>query len=157
MVFSDTNTKLGLIQDITFLTGVDTNKYSTADRTRNINSWNSKVWTWAFEAYGGWQFDDDNNSSTSSMPTGSVTLVSGTSAYGLPSGTLTVRKVDILKSDGTTWETLTPLSLEMIGIAEGEFLKTAGSPRYYRLVGDVIRLYPAPNYAGTNYLKVFLD
>jgi hypothetical protein len=157
MQFNDSSTKLGLIQDITFLTGVDTNKYPIADRTRNINSWNSHVWTWIFEAYGGWQFDDDNSSAPTTMPFGTVTLVSGTSTYGLPTGTLTIRKVDILQSDGSTWRPLDPLPLEMIGVGEGEFLKTSGTPRYYRPVGDVVKLYPAPNYNGTNYLKVFFD
>jgi hypothetical protein len=157
MKFNDGSSKQGLIPDISFLTGVDLNKYPLADRTRSINEWNKKVWTWAFESYGGWQLDDDNTSSTSDLPTGSISLVQNTAEYPLPSTALTVNKVDVLQSDGTTWITLTPLPLEMIGTAEGEFLKTANTPRFYRLVGDVIKLYPKPNYSGTNYLKVFFD
>jgi hypothetical protein len=157
MVFNDASAKLGLIQDISFLTGVDINKYPLADRTRNINSWNSKVWSWVFEAYGGWQFDDDNSSAPTTTPSGTINLFSGTSVYGLPTGALTVRKVDILQSDGVSSISLEPLPLEKIGVAEAEFLKTAGTPRFYRLVGDVIKLYPGPNYSGTSYLKVFFD
>ena len=157
MQFSDTTNKTGLIQDITFWTGVDINKYPIEDRTRNINEWNRKVWSWIFESYGGWQFDDDNNSSTSDLPSSTINLVSGTSVYGLPSGALTVRKADVLQDDGSTWRYLDPLPLEAIKPAEGEFLKTDSTPRYYRLVGDVIKLYPAPNYSETNGLKIFYD
>jgi len=154
MVFSDTSTKLGIIQDITFLTNVDTNKYPTADRTRNVISWNAKVCTWIFAVYGGWQFDDA--ATPASLPASTITLVSGTANYALPSDILTVRKIEVLQSDGTTWRTLIPLPLERIG-NEGEFLSTDGTPYYYRLTGEVIKLYPGPNYSGANYLKVFYD
>jgi len=156
MQFSDTTTKLGLIEDITFLTGVDTNKYPTADRTRNINSWSGKVWTWIFESYGGWQFDCDTTSTVDSLPEGLITLESGTAVYGLPTGTLVIRKVEVLQSDGTTWRPLIPLPLEMIN-NEGAFLSSDSTPRYYRPIGDILKLYPAPNYSGDNYLKVFFD
>lgn len=157
MKFNSDSDKQDLISDITFLTGVDTNKYPLKDRTRSINEWNRKVWTWVFDVYGGWQFDDDNLTSTSDMPTGTVNLVSGTGVYGLPTGTLTIRKADILLDDGSTWQPLKPLPLEMIGHAEGELLKTSGIPKYYRPVGDVVKLYPAPNYSESNGLKIFLD
>lgn len=157
MQFNTHSDNQDLISDITFLTGVDTNKYSLKDRTRSINEWNRKVWTWAFEAYGGWQFDDDNTTSTSDTPDATVNLVSGTAIYGLPAGTLTIRKADILLDDGSTWQPLKPLPLESIGWAEGELLKTSGIPIYYRPVGDVVKLYPAPNYTETGGLKIFFD
>lgn len=154
MVFSDTSTKLGLIQDITFLTNVDLNKYPIADRTRNVNSWSAKIWTWIFAVYGGWQFDDA--ATPGSLPASTINLVSGTANYALPSDILTVRKIEVLQSDGETWKRLAPLPLERIG-NEGEFLSTNGTPFYYRLTGEVTKLYPAPNYSGDNYLKVFFD
>lgn len=157
MKFNDVTNRQGIIQDISFWTGVDTNKYPVADRTRNVNEWNKKVWSWIFECYGGWQFDDDNNSSTTDLPKGAITLVQDTAEYPLPSTALTINKVDIINSDGSTQTSLTPLPIEMIGTAEGEFLKTSGTPIYYRLVGDVIKLYPKPSYSGTNYLLVFFD
>jgi len=155
MVFNDTTTKLGLIQDITFLTNVDLNKYPIADRTRNINSWNSKVWTWIFSSYGGWLFDDA--ATADSLPASTINIVSGTAAYALPTDTLTIRKVDVLQSDGTSWINLRPLPLEMIRQAEGAFLSAGGTPQYYRPIGDIVKLYPKPNYSGANYLKVFYD
>ena len=156
MEFSDSVYSLGLIQDITFLTGVDLNKYPVADRTRNINSWSSYVWSIIFEVYGGWIFDDNNVSAVDDLPNSTINVVSGTALYGLPPTAITVRKIEILLSDGSTWKKLNPVSLEQIN-NEGEFLNTDGTPRFYRLVGDVIKLYPAPNYSGTNYLKVFFD
>ena len=157
MKFNDATNKQGIIQDISFLTGVDTNKYPVADRTRNVNEWNKKVWSWIFEVYGGWQFDDDNTSSTTDLPGSTITLVAETAEYPIPSTALVINKVDVLQSDGVSWLPLSPLPLEMIGTAEGEFLKTSGTPRFYRLVGDVIKLYPKPSYSGTNYLKVFYE
>ena len=54
MQFSDTTNNLGIIQDITFKTGVSTNQYTIADRTRNINNWYMRVTGWILEADGRW-------------------------------------------------------------------------------------------------------
>ena len=157
MQYSDVTGGQGLIQDISFLTNVDINKYPLKDRARNINEWNRVVWTWIFEAYGGWQFDDDNNSSTTDLPNGSVDFVAEIGEYGIPSGALTIRKIEILQSDGSTSVELLPLPIEGIPGAEASFLSTSGTPRYYRLVGDVVKLYPTPNYSGVKYLTFFFD
>lgn len=158
MQFSDTSNKQGIIQDITFLTGVDTNKYPLADRTRNVNEWMRSVWSWIFQSYGGWEFADDNQTSApSTLPSATQNLTSGTGVYGLPSGALVINRVEILQTDGITWSKLEPIALEQIPWAEGQFLNAAAMPRFYRLVGDLVKLYPTPNYSVTNGIKVFFE
>ena len=158
MQFNDAANKQGIVQDITFLTGVDTNKYSLADRTRNVNEWLRNAWVWIFQSYGGWEFADDNQTSApSTLPTATQNLVSGTGVYGLPTGSLSINRVEILQTDGLTWFQLEPIALEQIPYAEGRFLQTNGMPRFYRLVGDLVKLYPTPNYSVTNGIKIFFE
>lgn len=158
MQFSDTTNKLGLIEDITFLLGIDTNAYPLADRTRNINERFKMVWQMIFEAYGGWLFIDDNTSDTSTgVPYADQNLVSGTGLYALPSAALTVMEVSILNS-GSTREILKNLSYEEFKQIGGDASFTTNSmPRWFILQGDVIRLLPIPNYSATNGLRVYFE
>lgn len=156
MVFSDTSTSLGLIQDVTFLLGgVNTTDYATADRTRNINEHYRQIWHDIFEAYGGWRWDDTNQTD---LPQATDSLVSGTATYALPSAALTIHAIEVKNSNGD-WVKLDPAPAEYINrtTAIDEFLSSNGTPAYYRLLGDTIELFPAPNYASTNGLKVYFD
>ena len=150
-----------LKSDTSFLLGgvtiSSTGQYPLVDFVRNINERYRAVWGWIFEAYGGWQWDDSNQTD---LPQATATLTSGTATYALPSGALTVRGIDILASGSTTlWYTLTPLTAELIQQREGidNFLSTNGNPKYYRLIGDTVELFPAPNYTQASSLKVYFD
>lgn len=154
MQFSDLSTKQGLIEDITFWTGLDINAYPLADRTRNINERYRQVLAVVFGAYGGWKWQDDNSNAN---PYGEANLVSGTAVYALPTETLRVRMVEILNSGGT-YEILTPITEKEFKQLGGDAGFTSnGVPRYYLLYEDQIKLLPAPNYSYTNGLRVFID
>lgn len=159
MQFSDTSTKQGLIEDITFLLGIDTNGYSLADRTRNINERFKVVWQMIFESYGGWQFIDDNTSDTSTgVPYADQTITSGTGLYSLPTGALTVRQVSIVNSGGTR-EILSPLTPEeFLQIGGDASFTSTGVPTYYMLQGDILRLLPVPNFTvSSTGIRVYFD
>lgn len=157
MQFSDSSNKLGLIEDITFLlSGVDTTSYPTADRTRNINERYRHVLANIFEVYGGWVFQDDNLSTT---PYADQTLTSGTAVYAIPTGALTINMVQLKNSGGTYDRPLTPISLDQFRLLGAENANSStGSPRYYMLYEDSIRLLPTPNYTvASTGIRVFFE
>lgn len=161
MQVSDTSGKQGLIEDITFLTGVDTNKYPTADRIRNMNEWQRKVWSWIFESYGGWLFIDDNVSyttGTGDVPYADLNFDSSKSMVPLPSAALSIIGVEIRTVSGGPLEPLQIITYEQFLDMGGDaaFPNTA-IPIYALIQGDVIRPIPAPNYTLTAACRVYFD
>lgn len=159
MQFNGHATKQDIISDITFLTGVDINAFRLVDRTRSVNERFRQIWYTIFEAYGGWKFMDDNQSDVSTgVPYATQNVTSGTGLYALPSGSLAVNGVEILTSSGGSWNRIQPLTepefMKMNG--DGRFSST-GTPIYYMLQGDVIRLLPTPNFTVSSALRVFFD
>lgn len=121
--------------------------------TRHINTCSSKVWSWIFESYGGWIYDDGNETD---LPQGATDLASGTSKYALPSEALTVNRIEVMDSAGN-YVKLTPITQEMIASGIDEFQSTDGTPQGYRLIGNTVELFPAPSYNSTGGLKVYFD
>ncbi len=123
--------------------------------TRAANEAQRIIWSWIFEAYGGWQFDDGNQTD---LPSATAALVASQQKYTLPSEALTVRQVSVKDQSGF-WRDLDPITLEEITTthAENEFHSTPGNPMYYRLVGGILKLYPGPNYAQDASLRLAFD
>lgn len=158
MQFSDTSNLTGIVQDITFLLGgIDTNDYVLKDRARNVNEHFRKVWHRIFNAYGGWRWDDSNQTD---LPQATATLTSGTSKYTIPTGSLTVYSIEIKNSSGI-YSKITPLTAEQIEqfgtLTELNDSAATGVPSFYRLVGDTIELFPNPNYTASAGIKVYFD
>lgn len=158
MVFSDTSNLTGIVEDITFLLGLDTNAFSLKDRTRCVNERYRAILQTIFECSGGWKFMDDNTSDASTgVPYADQTITSGTGLYVLPTGSLTIDGVEI-KNSGGTWERLTPISHEDFLNMGGDALFNSNStPRYYMLQGDVLRLLSTPNYTQAASLRIFFS
>lgn len=154
MVFNSDSDGQDIVSYIADATGLNT----TADLqyiTRMANAADREIWAVIFEAYGGWQFDDSNNSD---LPTATADVVVSQSKYTLPTDAITVRQVSI-KDESDFWHDLTPITLEDIHkvSTENEFQDTASTPRYYRLTANVIELYPATSYTQTRSLRVQFD
>lgn len=159
MQYSDTTTKQGIIEDITFLLGVDTTSFPLADRTRSINERYRMIWQMIFESYGGWKFMDDNVSDVSTgVPYADQTVTSGTGLYALPSGSLTIEGVLIKFTSTGGFSRLIPItSEEFLAMGgDGRFTST-GTPTYYLLQGDILRLLPTPNFTLSSALRIFFD
>lgn len=160
MQFNSNADNQDLISDVTFLLGgLDTNAFTLKDRTRCMNERYRQIWQWIFMAYGGWQFMDDNSSDvTTGIPEAAQNLTSGTNLYALPSAALSVRSVEF-KDSSSNWYKLYPLTNEQITTTQGldNFQSTSGTPKYYTLYGDVIRIYPTPNFSVTSGLKIQFD
>lgn len=157
MVFSDTSTDLGLIQDITFKASVDLANFEIADRTRSINNWYMKTTGWIIEADGRWQWDDANQSA---LPVATTSLVTDQRDYSVIVGSpsvaqdwLVVAKVQIKNSDGK-WIELLPIDKRFINEAS---FTTSGTPRYYDFEGTSIKLYSATDYDSTGGLQIWFQ
>jgi len=156
MQFSNTTTRGGLIQDCERLTdkGVGTisgNTNELKDFTARINKALSEVFHLIFSSSGIWNFDDSNQTD---LPVAKRDIVSGTDSYLLPDGITSIERIDIYDADGNTWE-LQQYPLYKITNGEADFLTGGGRPIYYRLFGDVVKVYPAPNYDATLGLAVY--
>lgn len=161
MVFNDTTNLSGIIQlceDYTNLgnTGISGNTTLLKKITAYANEANREAWAVIHKKYGGWQYDDSNNSNTPIDAT--TALVSGTADYAIPSAALTINQIEV-KDENGDWHKVIPLTYEQIGEtgAISEFEETNGEPRYYTLTGDTITLYPAPDYSQAASLKVYYD
>lgn len=158
MVFSNTTTKAGIIQEIERLTDVG-QTYISGDATRlaettaTINRVNHRVWHTIFMSTGNWQYDDGGYTD---LPMATTNLVSGQSLYALPSDALTIQRLEVKDAAGL-WVELTPITKEMISQGVDEFMKDNGPVQYYRLINNTVELFPAPNYASTGGLKAYFD
>lgn len=135
--------------------GITGNTARLAQFTNFINRHNRKVWHMIFSAYGGWQYDDANQTD---LPAATATITADQTSYALPTGSLTVRGVEV-KNTGGVWSGLLPITEEQIRErqAMGEFYKTSSQPLFYQLVGQTVRIYPASNYTQSSSFKVFFD
>jgi len=156
MQFSDTTSYNGIIQEIEKITDLGLTAIS-GDATRlkqftvDINSEMSNIWFAIFQSCNGWIFDDSNQTD---LPQGTVNLVSGTYRYALPTGALTIERVEC-KDSGGNWQLVEPYVADKARVAISDMNLTGGSPQFYRLIGDTMELYPSPNYASTGGLKVY--
>lgn len=150
---SDSQDLVSLLND---LTGMDNNVYPLVSKTRDMNTSNRTIWTWIHEAYGGWLYDDSNN--TTDFPTATAALVSGQRDYTLPSDLLSVKGLEV-KTQGGVWQELVPLTEEQIRdhMSEKEFMITASQPMYYTPYANSVRIYPAANYAQSASIRVSYD
>lgn len=161
LIYNDTANLQGIIQaEESYcqlgVAGISGNTNLLKEFCRNNNVSLSKIWTWIFFAYGGWQYDDSNQTN---LPQAAQDLVSGTFKYALPTEALTIRGIEILDTGGI-WNKLTPLTEEEIRdrkVSFGEFGKNSGFPRYYTVKGGTVILDAIPNFNSTKGFKVFFD
>ena len=145
MVFSDTSTNQGLIQDITFLTGASLTEYTIQDRTRNINEWARKVLVKILTSQDEWDFDDIYHPD---FPILTADLKVGQRDYTLPiasEGMLQIKSVEI--SDGSKFYLAKPIDKSQIPIAVSnddiDNYYSKAEPRYDVQYGSIF-VYPMP-------------
>ncbi len=132
--------------------------YPIKEKTRAANKILRNIWSWIFDAYGGWQYDDSNN--TTDFPIATTALVSTQQDYDIPPTSLTIRAVEILAQGGTIYTNLIEITEEYMkdnNLSEASLFSGNGMPKYYRPIGSSIKLYPAPNYSQDASLRVTFD
>ena len=145
-------------QDITSLANLYTKQNDTSfpltEKTIYANMGNRIILTEIHDAYGGWKYDDRNNTD---FPIATTHLVANQTNYALPVDTVQLNGVYFLEEGTTdTWTKLQPITLEEINRIEAEpnFNNTPSIPQYYRVLANSIKLYPAADFSQDDSLMV---
>lgn len=131
--------------------------YPIEKKVLSANMRMREIWTWIFDAYGGWQYDDANNSD---LPEATATLTLNQSFYAFPTSANAIVGISVKNNANSNWYRLTPLTLETIQSragSEADFLTVSSQPAYYRPVADGFKIYPASNYTQASSIKVYVD
>ena len=177
MTFSNTSTKNGIVQTIELLldlgdTGISGNSTLLAQFTNLINRAYDNVVSQILQNEGDYTWDD---SVYSTFPIATTNLVTTPGAeqsdYYLPvandgsvgssdlSSFLRLIKVNILDAGGN-WQTVNPISESMSQMPLENVFQNAGFPKWYKVLGTSIFLYPAPlagQVTATAGLKLFFQ
>lgn len=161
MVFSDTTTKLGLIQDceknvFQSYGDISGNSERLYDFTARLNRSYDKAVTIIMSCDGRWQFDDSNYTD---LPIGSTDIVSGQADYTLDIEHLDIIKIVALDTAGNQ-RIMTPLDIadpQMNYFLQVSSSGNSGTPMYYDKHGSSLFLYPTPNYNKTAGLIVYFQ
>lgn len=159
IVFSDTTTNLGIVQQVRDMMRVDSNQWATSKIVNSCNNYLDTVAGYAIGADKRFQWDDTNHTK---LPIGTTNLVANQSDYSFltdeqGNAIITLTRIDIKDSDGH-WRELTPIDQSQIDTALDEYQSTAGLPVYYDKIADnVIRLYPKPVASVTSGIKFYFQ
>lgn len=150
MIFSDTSTKQGLIQDcerrlFTDYGTITNNSDLLKDMTNRINRAYDSIATIIMSVDGRWQWDDSNYTD---LPVGTTTMTANQADYSLDVEYMDVLKVLILDTNGNKM-LLSPIDMNdpvCVSYLEDTATPQTGMPIYYDKRGASIILLPTPNY-----------
>ena len=165
MQFLDSSTKQGIVEEIDFLAGTNSTSYPTAQKVRNVNNWYYQVIAWILASESTWEWDDSNYTD---FPIATATLVASQEDYTLPVAATSANASTFLKllgisvkDSGGNWVKLRRLDeSEAPNFDLEEAFETAGLPRFYKEIGNSVKLLPAPAAASTTLssgLKVYFQ
>lgn len=152
---SDNQDIVTLCDDLANTTAVT---YPIKEKTRAANKTLRAIWTWIFDAYGGWQYDDSNN--TTDFPIATTGLINNQADYDIPPTSLTIRGVEVLAQNSTIYTNLIEITEEYLrdnNLSEASLFSGTGMPKYYRPIGSSIKLYPTPNFSQDDSIRVTFD
>ena len=147
----------GVVTVINDIAGTNNTVFPLTQKARTASRVSREIWSLIFEAYGGWQFDDVNN--TTDFPRARASTVANQKDYDLPDEALTIRSIEILDDTGT-WYFLDPISeAELIKArqSENEFMSDGTKIAYYEPVGTSFKLYPTPTVSGSQNMRISFD
>jgi hypothetical protein len=151
MVFSDSSTYQGLIQDIDFLlfgsSAVFNTDYPLADRVRNINI----VWDEAiaelYKADPNHKWDDTTNTD---LPFATLPLTANLDHYTLLDSALVIHRVRMMSKGG---ELKTLQAVVRSELTDSE-LNATGEPEKYYKIGGVVFPVPIPDYGASSGVEL---
>lgn len=163
MVFSNTTTNQGLVQECEFLASTGASQISgvTANLqtfTRLLNSRYHQIVTMILDSMDEWDFDDANKSD---YPVLTTSLVASQQDYSLPTSlkALRIKRVEV-SYDGAKWFRMSPLDVNEVGdptdttTIANDF--NAASP-FYDVQFNSLWLYPIPTSSVTGGLKIWIS
>jgi len=150
MILYNVSTSSGIANFARFLTNTNTTTYSAADLYASVNTYLHYFVNEILEAMDGWDFKGE---------IGTASLVANQQEYTFPTDILKIKRVEITY-DGTNWYTAQPMDINMRANATdttsiaNDFNKT--NP-YYDAYDNSMFLYPIPDAAVTNGLKIWYE
>jgi len=160
MVFSDTSTNLGIVQQVRDMARVDSTQWATSKIVNSSNNWLNHIFTRGKVLDRNFQLDDTNHTA---LPEGTEDLVLSQSDYSFLTDQqgnriTNITRIDI-KDDSGLYRQLIPIDQgQLNGIALDEWNKTNDKPRFYDKIADnIIRLYPTPAVSVTAGLKYYFQ
>ncbi len=159
IVFSDTTTNLGIVQQVRDTMRVDSTQWATSKIVNSCNNYLDTVAGYAIGAVRRLQWDDTNHTK---LPIGTTNLIANQAEYSFltdeqGNAILNLTRIDILDPSGL-WRELKVIDEAQIPIALDEFEKTAGFPQFYDKTADnIIKLYPKPATSVTSGLKFYFQ
>ena len=117
--------------------------FPIAEKTLYANTKNKEILTWIFSSYGGWTYQDSNDTSD---PYADINAVANTNKVAIPSGVLELIGVSYLDSSTNEYNPLKPITIQEIqdrGYTLQNFMNTSGIPEYYLPLGDNLYIFPA--------------
>ena len=151
MIYSNSSTKEGIVEEIDFYASTNSSSYPIEQKTRNVNRRLDEVVALILGADGRWEWDDSNQTD---LPIGTATLVDNQQDYNVEGATfLEITRVEVLNINGNYQELIPMDQRDIRRQALSEFQKTAGMPRYYDKMGDSIFLYPKPSTSNVTAAK----
>lgn len=160
MVFSNTSTLNGILEQTRDLMRVDSTQWSTQKVVNSTNNWLDVVTGYAIGADRRFQFDDTNHTK---LPIGTTNLVANQAEYSFLTDEqgntiLNLTRIDILDSTGLYRQLMPIDQAQLNGVALDEWNKTANKPLYYDKIADnIIKLYPKPATSVTAGLKFYFQ
>jgi hypothetical protein len=135
------------------LTKTNSTSFPIAEKTLYANQALRIILNWIVEVSGAWIIDDSNQTD---LPEATANLVSAQDTYTLPTDADIIDGFAV-KDSANNWANLIPVTLQQIQEiqAEDEFMESDGNPMYYRLIGNVVQIYPASNYSQNSSLKCY--
>jgi hypothetical protein len=159
IVFSDTVTNLGIVQQVRSIMRVDSDQWATFKIVNSVNNYLDYVAGYAIGADRRFQWDDTNHTK---LPIGTTNLVADQSDYSFLADEqnntiLNLIRIDV-KDSGGFWRQLVSRDITQIHEAIDEDQRTAGLPIFYdKLSDNIIRLSPKPVSSVTSGLKFFFQ
>lgn len=145
-----------IVNSVYFRTKTNSSSFLAADMLLYINNAYDRVVSLIMSADSKWQWDDTNQTD---LPIATAALISGQQDYALATSHLTIDRVEVLDSSGTTFRRLFQIDQQQLkqgsSLALDEYQSSNGLPNEYDVVGNSIFLYPTPNYALADALKVY--
>lgn len=149
MVFNDTTNLNGAIQECeTWLFGG--NYGSISDNTTLLKTFTNllnygldQTLAVILQTDGRWQYDDSNYDN---LPNATTNLLDGVRNYTLDSSHLKVVGVEVKDNEGNFYplKQIDYREIRQSRQSESEFFEESGRPIFYDVVGDQLKLYPAP-------------
>lgn len=151
IVFSDTSTNLGMLQQVRSMARVDANQWATYNVVNSLNNYRDKVTGYAIGADSRFRWDDTNHTE---LPEGKRDLTVNVTDYSFLTDEqgntiLTLIKVELF--DGTYY---TPLAAVDDSYEDDTFGQVSGTPSAYKKIADnIIRLDTIPTETITDGLR----